>query len=209
MGNGTAVKIMKRILFFTLLVTVISQIPGIDAGEDGMADNACCVVPVGRVDVIQKPSQEVYQPEMIMIEAEDTWISEEYQEYCRKAGERYRICPELLMAMIERESSGNADAVNSEGDTGLLQVNERWHYSRMEKLGVTDLYEPYSNILVAADYLAELFEQNQDPYLVLMKYNMSHNAAEELYEQGIYSEYAIKVTERAWELEMLHGQEGE
>ena len=112
------------------------------------------------------------------------------------------------MAMIERESGGDADAVNSGGDTGLLQVNGRWHHDRMGRLGVTDLHDPYSNILVAADYLAELFGQDKDLYLVLMKYNMSHNAAEELHGQGTYSDYAIKVAERAWELETLHDQEG-
>ncbi len=133
-----------------------------------------------------------------------TWIAEEYQGYCRKIGAEYGICPELLMAMIERESSGNADAFNSAGDFGLLQVNQSWHYERMEKLGVTDLYDPYSNILVAADYLKELFEEHEDLYIVLMKYNMNHKMAETLYSQGNYSEYAIEVAERAWELEQLH-----
>ena len=45
----------------------------------------------------------------------------------------------------------------------------------MERLGVSDLTDPYSNILVAADYLEELFQKSDgDIYLVLMKYNMKH-----------------------------------
>jgi len=36
----------------------------------------------------------------------DTWITEEAQGACVKYGEEYGICPELLMAIIERESSG-------------------------------------------------------------------------------------------------------
>lgn len=137
----------------------------------------------------------------------DTWIAEEYQGYCRTIGTEYGICPELLMAMIERESSGNADAFNSAGDSGLLQVNQTWHYERMKELGVTDLYDPYSNILVAADYLKELFEQDEDLYIVLMKYNMNHSTAEMLHKQGNYSDYAIEVAERACELERLHEKE--
>lgn len=139
---------------------------------------------------------------------EDTYIPEEYQRYCIEIGKIYHICPELLMAMIEQESSGHKEAVNDAGDTGLLQVNPRWHSGRMEKLGVADLYDPYSNILVAADYLAELFKEDEEVYLVLMKYNMPHSNAEELFGRGIFSEYALQVAERSQELERLHSREG-
>ena len=135
----------------------------------------------------------------------DTWISPEYQMYCYKIGRQYNLSPYLLMAMIERESSGNAQAVNSTGDSGLMQVNLKWHEDRMERLGVSDLTDPYSNILVAADYLSELLQENNyNMPLVLMKYNMDHEQAETLMEQGMYSEYAQKVMERMWELELLH-----
>lgn len=140
--------------------------------------------------------------------AEDTYIPEEYQRYCIEIGKIYHICPELLMAMIEQESSGHKGAVNDAGDTGLLQVNPRWHSGRMERLGVTDIYDPYSNILVAADYLAELFKEDEEVYLVLMKYNMPHSNAEELFGRGIFSEYALQVAERSQELERLHSREG-
>ena len=133
----------------------------------------------------------------------DTYISKEVQEACIKYGEEYSICPELLMAMCEKESSGRADARNG-SCKGLLQVNEKYHKDRMDRLGVTDLYDIESNVNVAADYLLELFEENEDIYLVLMKYNMGNKKAEQLYEQGIYSKYAISITERSEELERLH-----
>lgn len=138
----------------------------------------------------------------------DTWIAEEYREYCIEIGSRYHISPELLIAIIERESSGRPDV--SDGDCiGLMQISRRWHGGRVQELGVTDLYDPYSNILVAADYLAELFaEEEGDLYLVLMKYNMHHRRAEELAGQGIFSEYALQISERAQELERIHEREG-
>ena len=109
------------------------------------------------------------------------------------------------MAMIEQESSGRADIVNSAGDTGLLQVNPAWHRERMERLGVSDLTDPHSNILVAADYLEELFQESDgDIYLVLMKYNMKHGRAEELFYKGKFSEYSVLVEHRARELQELH-----
>lgn len=131
-----------------------------------------------------------------------TYIAEEYQMYCAEIGERYHICPELLTAMIEAESSGRAGAVNG-ACVGLLQVNPQWHKARMRRLGVSDLTDAYGSILVAADYLAELFAENEDLYLVLMKYNMPHRIAEKYYNQGIYSEYAVSIAERAAELERI------
>ena len=135
----------------------------------------------------------------------DTYISREVQAACIKYGEEYSICPELLMAMCEKESSGRPNAVNG-SCKGLLQINEKYHKERMVRLGVTDLYDIESNVNVAADYLLELFEENEDIYLVLMKYNMGSAAAERLYNQGIYSKYAISIAERSEELERIHGK---
>lgn len=180
----------KKILsVLTFLILFMSGFLYSDAGNGNMREYECCNT-------------------WISMDKEDTWITEEYQEYCVEIGGKYNICPELLIAMIERESNGKARASNSAGDTGLLQVNPRWHYSRMERLGIVDLYDPYSNITVAADYLAELFKQNDDLYLVLMKYNMDPKTAEELCRQGNYSEYAMEVSERAWELEKIHERKG-
>ena len=135
---------------------------------------------------------------------DDTDLPEEYQEYCMEAGNRYGIDGYLLMAMVERESDGEADASNAEGDSGLLQVNPKWHTERMARLGVSDLTDPGSNILVAADYLHELLEQNNyNLPLALMKYNMNHQRAEELISQGIYSDYASSVIKRSYELRFL------
>ena len=75
-----------------------------------------------------------------------SFISEEAQESCVKYGEEYGICPELLMAMIEKESSGRPD-VESGGCKGLMQISGRWHKDRMERLGVTDIY-CWSRLLV-------------------------------------------------------------
>ena len=76
----------------------------------------------------------------------------------------------------------------------------------MERLGVKNIYEPYGNILLAADYLMELAEENDDLYYVLMRYNMKKSTADKLYEAGEYSDYAVGIVERSAELERLHGK---
>ena len=110
--------------------------------------------------------------------------------------------------MAERESSLKIDAIN--GDCkGLMQISERWHIDRMERLGVTDIYEPYSNILLAADFLVELYNEPGSPHAteyVLMRYNMKIETANRLWEAGEITDYASSIVARAAELEKLHGK---
>ena len=137
--------------------------------------------------------------------AEEEYLSEEIVSYTEEIGEQYGICPELIQAVIERESSGDPEAKNGTC-IGLMQINKKYHVDRMEKLGVTDLYDTFSNILTGTDYLAELFEKYEDPYLVLMVYNMGARKAISRYEAGKYSKYAVTICERSAELERLHGK---
>lgn len=116
----------------------------------------------------------------------------------------YDVCPELIFAIIEKESSGNPNAENG-GCYGLMQISERWHRDRMERLGVTDLYDPYGNILVGVDYLMELAEKYEDLDMVLMVYNGSSDA-QERWESGNPTEYATSIMNRSMELERLHGK---
>ena len=133
----------------------------------------------------------------------DTWISEEAQEQCITYGEEYGICPELLMAIIEQESSGQAYAENG-SCKGLMQVSEKWHKDRMKRLGVTDIFD--GNVLVGTDYLAELFAENDDLYWVLMAYNGGIDYANRMYKAEKYSRYAVSIANRSAELERLHGK---
>ncbi len=138
-------------------------------------------------------------------EIEESYLSEEIQKTCVKYGEEYGICPELLMAIIEQESSGNPDAQN-EGCKGLMQINTKFHAVRMEELNVTDIYSIDGNIHVGTDYLAELFEEQGEACFALMSYNMGPTKAKEFWEQGIVSKYALAVSERSEQLERIHGK---
>ena len=86
-----------------------------------------------------------------------------------------------------------------------MQVSQKYHSDRMQRLGVTDLYDEKGNIKVGTDYLAELFREYEDPCLVLDIYN-GNSKAFEYYEQGVVSDYAGKVLDRAEELERIHGK---
>lgn len=131
-------------------------------------------------------------------------LSEEIVSYCDEIGEEYGICSELLQSIIITESTGNPNAKNG-GCLGLMQINKRWHKERMERLGVDDLYDSYSNILVGADYLMELAEKHGDVALVLSLYHGEKDAFEKN-EKGIISNYAKKILERSEFLEREHGK---
>ena len=138
-------------------------------------------------------------------EVQDTWICEEYQEYIYEICDQYYVSPELIMAIVETESSGKANVSNGKC-IGLMQVSSKWHRNRMKKLGVTDLYDPYSNILVGVDYLMELAAEYEDLPLVLMIYNGSSDAMKR-YENGNYTSYAKSIMARAEELTDLHDED--
>ena len=145
-------------------------------------------------------------PQSVMAneEIDPTHISVEAQVSCYEYGEMYDICPELLMAMIEAESSGNPKAEN--GDCkGLMQISERWHTGRMEEIGADDIWSETDNIHIGANYLHELFKRYEDVALVLMVYNGESDAVEKA-ENGYISDYARKILDRSAELERWKGK---
>ena len=83
-------------------------------------------------------------------------LDEELQLHIINEAESHGIDPAIIFAMAFRESSYRTDVIGDGGAAfGLLQVWPRWHSDRMDKLGCTDLLDPFQNVTVAVDYLAE------------------------------------------------------
>lgn len=124
---------------------------------------------------------------------DEPFIDDDLYQYIIDVCDDYDISPELICSVIWHESRWKN--VNNGDCIGLMQISSKWHEDRMNKLGVTDLSEPKQNILVGIDFLAELFEDYEDPYLVLMLYNMKRSTAFKNYNEGRFSKYAISVME--------------
>ena len=133
-----------------------------------------------------------------------THLSKRAETACEDYGTAYGIQPELIEAIVEIESGGCPTSKNG-GCIGLMQVSLRYHSDRMQRLGVTDLYDERGNVKVGTDYLAELFREYEDPCLVLDIYN-GNSKAFDYYEAGVVSEYANKVLTKSEELERAHGK---
>lgn len=98
----------------------------------------------------------------------------------------YNLDWTLVLAIIEQESSYQADLISDTGDYGLMQINQVNHEWLHETIGVTDFLDPTWNIRSGVFILRKLFEKYEDPTLVLMAYNLGEQGAETLWEKGIF-----------------------
>ena len=71
----------------------------------------------------------------------------------------------------------------------------------MGELGVTDLYDPYSNLLVGICYMDSLMEVYQDEAMSLMAYNGGTAYARQKQAKGEVTYYASHIIEMADALE--------
>lgn len=134
-------------------------------------------------------------PEQKMVVLYDVPLAADLQIHIIKTCEEHHIDPAIVMAMAYRESGFNAEAIGDGGDSyGLLQIQPRWHYGRMERLGCTDLLDPFQNVTVAVDYLAEQLDRyDGDMAKALVAYNQGH------FKETI-TNYALAVLDMAAEL---------
>lgn len=118
-------------------------------------------------------------------------LSADLQEHIKGLCEDYGVDMPLVLAIIGQESNYRPDAAGDNGNSlGLMQIQPRWHQARMDDLGVTDLLDPYQNVTVGIDLLAELMSKNKGTEWALMAYNGGHGHADYMKNTGQISEYA-------------------
>ena len=125
----------------------------------------------------------------------DVPLATELQLHIIQVAESYGIDPAIILAIIYRESSFNPASIGDYGAAfGLMQIQPRWHKDRMERLGCTDLLDPYQNVIVGADYLAEQVNRyGGDMGKALVAYNAGHYS-------GTITKYAQVILDVAEEL---------
>lgn len=114
---------------------------------------------------------------------------------CRSVGSQYGISEALLRAIVWCESGNYIYAQSYCGAKGLAQIMECYNRDRISRLGITDVYDPYSNIMLCADIISS-FRNSKYGYsdeFVLMAYNMGEYGARSYFESGYISSYAKKV----------------
>ena len=125
----------------------------------------------------------------------DVPLDTELQLHIIQVAESYGIDPSVIFAIAYRESSYNPASIGDNGAAlGLMQIQPRWHSDRMVRLGCSDLLDPYQNVIVGTDYLAEqLARYGGDISKALVAYNAGHY-------RGTITSYAQEVLAKADEL---------
>lgn len=213
-------KIVLRIaikLFLNILIAMVIfsyalvKVAGPDAFEMiGQATFGSIEAEVGagpEVDEVTEPELVVIEPEIVEsdsdVEAEpeveevvyfDVPLSEELQDHIFATCESYGIDPALVIAVIQKESVFDASAVGDYGRSlGLMQIQPQWFTERMAELGLDNLLDPYQNVTLGVDYLAELLAMDRGLEWALMAYNGGHAYANSMVAGGSVSEYVREV----------------
>lgn len=84
-------------------------------------------------------------------------LSSDLTQYTLDLCNQYGVDSSVIFSVMYHESHFNAGATSPSGAQGLMQIIPRYSADRMAKLGVTNLYDPASNILVGIDLLAEYY----------------------------------------------------
>ena len=130
----------------------------------------------------------------------DIPLSKELQDYIRNLCDEYGVPIELVIAIIDVESTFRADVVSKTNDYGLMQINKCNHEWLTDKLGVTDFLDPYQNINSGVHILLGHLEvTNGDIELALMRYNNGATGAKKLWDKGIYSTAYTQKIMKAYE----------
>ena len=156
-------------------------------------------------DVVDAPESDTEIEEVTPEEPKEEFVSVSYipeyiQKLCYEIGAEYDISPELLIAIIEQESSGRVNAVNKRtGCMGLMQLHPKYADYYLKKAGCSDPFNAEHNIRAGCEILKEKTKQYKHLPLVLMKYHGESNAKTK-YKTGNYSKYCKTIFARMEEM---------
>ena len=124
----------------------------------------------------------------------DVPLEVDLQLHIKELCDAYGVDMPLVLAIIGQESNYDPAAIGDSGNSiGLMQVQPMHHSRRMDRLGVTDLTDPYQNITVGIDLLAELLADSGDTEWAITAYNAGAGTADFNKKIGMRSEYAESV----------------
>ena len=124
----------------------------------------------------------------------DVPLDADLQNHIITLCDRENIDPALVMAVIGVESNYNVEAIGDNGRSyGLMQVQTEWHQARIERLKTPDMLNPYDNVTVGIDILAEKISKDKGIEWALMAYNGGNSHADMMQQTGQLSEYAEAV----------------
>lgn len=180
-------------MYICVLVLVTLNVASAEPykGTYGKSYEECAIIQIcekNRVAASVEPSRVYF----------DVPLDKDLQNHIMDICEERNIDPRVAFAMIKCESGFRAEATGDSGNSlGLMQIQPRWHYARMEKLGCDNLLDPYQNVTVGLDLFGDLLNHYGNVEHALMAYNGGGSYANEMIAAGQISTYALRVIECA------------
>lgn len=156
---------LSAILFFTLFLMIVYCSDNTGKARIDSQEHISYVEPV-ELMMSDGDAEEDFENEKIESALyengyfrSDVPLDCETQAFLHAACEEAGITYELALAVIRKETEFQNVMGDNGNSYGYMQIQPRWHEDRMERLGVTDLTDPYSNFRVGCDFLAELLSK--------------------------------------------------
>ena len=92
-----------------------------------------------------------------------TLVPKNYASLVTQSAAKYGVPPNIVAAVIEKESSWNKDSVSPAGARGLMQLMPQWH---------TASFEPQANVDEGVRYLGAMYQRFGNWNSALAAYNM-------------------------------------
>ena len=134
-----------------------------------------CVIFTASLCKVAREQEEIaeFKPKQVSV----NWVKypvpldDDLQKYIIRLCTEYEISPAVVFAVIGTESNFQSDAIGDHGNAfGLMQIYRSVNEERMDRLGCTDLLNPYHNVLVGIDILAEHLNKGNGIEWALSKY---------------------------------------
>lgn len=115
----------------------------------------------------------------------DIPLSRELQDYIYELSVKYNVPYEVVIAVIQQESSYRPKVVGQAGELGYMQIHPINFERLEEELGITNFTDPEQNILCGVYMLSELYEEYDNMIDVLMCYSCGEAGAKRLWDAGV------------------------
>lgn len=174
--------ILAMIALSVLFIAVLDSRNAITEHNKGHAAREMLMVAPNGAESVSSPRCASYE----CIEPTEMLSGERlYQSYVDDICQNYyqEVDPAIVKAVIHVESRYQPDTYY-DGAVGLMQVIPKFHAWRMEKYGLTDIWDPYANIIAGVDFLNELHQVYGNWYDAIRWYNCgSSSYANEVFSQ--------------------------
>lgn len=162
------------------------------------------------VEIVEVPKSSNFEKAKAIVEGgqekmyfEDIPLTEEEQIALYSKCKSLHLNYWLMIALLESESSYQADAVSDTGAIGYMQIAP-CNWERMKDEYGLDATDSKQNLLCGAVMIKELIDKYGTLTQVIMAYKCGEARAQELIEQGVILNCVEEIAIRAMELDNAH-----